>query len=161
WSCLGGLGAGRGWRRGGATLESAMRRRKVSHALGFLPAHVQDAATPSHKGTAMQKIAIALAVALAPVPALAQEDVSLAYPNVAFTFSAAYVGEDAGLFAKHGLKLKPLSIAGPGATNAVISGSADFALASTAVQTRAAARGQRMLSIANPTNRPVVQIILR
>src|SRR5262249_39249590 len=82
-------------------------------------------------------------------------------PNVAFTFSASYIAEDAGLFAKHGLKLKPLSIAGPGATNAVISGSADFALASTAVQTRAAARGQRMLSIANPTNRPVVQIILR
>ncbi len=65
------------------------------------------------------------------------------------------------MFAKHGLKLKPLVIAGPGSTNAVISGSADFALASTAVQTRAAARGQRLLSIANPTDRPVVQIILR
>ena len=60
-----------------------------------------------------------------------------------------------------GCKLKPLVIAGPGSTNAVISGSADFALASTAVQTRAAARGQRLLSIANPTDRPIVQIILR
>src|SRR2546430_11167746 len=37
-------------------------------------------------------------------------------------------GEDAGLFAKHGLKLKPLVVTGPGSTNAVISGSADFAL---------------------------------
>jgi len=113
----------------------------------------------------MRKHAIGLTLVLAaslPGPALAQdEEVSLAYPNVAFTFAAAYVAEDAGLFAKHGLKLKPLVIAGPGATNAVISGSADFALASTAVQTRAAARGQRLLSIVNPTDRPVVQIILR
>ena len=59
------------------------------------------------------------------------------------------------------MRLKSLVIAGPGATNAVISGSADFALASTVVQTRAAARGQRLLSIANPIDRPVVQIILR
>jgi len=120
-------------------------------------------------GAAMRRHAIGLTLALGallPAPAsmqaLAQgEDVSLAYPNVAFTFSAAYLAEDLGLFAKHGLKLKPLSIAGPGSTNAVISGSADFALASASVQTRAAARGHRMLSIANPTDRPIVQIILR
>jgi NitT/TauT family transport system substrate-binding protein len=100
--------------------------------------------------------------ALLPAPAMAQgEETSLAYPNVAFTFATAYVAEDAGLFAKHGLKLKPLVVAGPGSTNAVISGSADFALASTGVQTRAAARGQRLLSIVNPTDRPIVQIILR
>src|SRR3954453_19145257 len=79
------------------------------------------------------------------------EDTSLAYPNVAFTFAASYVAEDLGLFAKHGLRLKPLSIAGPGATNAVISGSVDFAIASTSVTTRAAARGQRLLTIANLT----------
>src|SRR5215470_6614177 len=111
----------------------------------------------------MRNHAIALLLALlAPVPALAQgTDVSLAYPNVAFTFSTAYLAEDLGLFAKHGLKLKPLTVAGPGSTNAVISGSADFALASTTVQTRAAARGQRLLSIVNPTDRPIVQIILR
>ena len=114
----------------------------------------------------MRRHAIGLTVALctllpATAPAQDAEEVSLAYPNVAFTFAAAYVAEDLGLFAKQGLKLKPLVIAGPGATNAVISGSADFALASTAVQTRAAARGQRLLSIANSTDRPVVQIILR
>ncbi len=100
---------------------------------------------------------------LSPVAAPAQqaEDIVFAYPNVALTFSAAYLGEDRGFFAKHGLKVKGLVIAGPGATNAVISGSADFALASTVVQTRAAAKGQRLLSIANPLDRPVVQIILR
>jgi ABC-type nitrate/sulfonate/bicarbonate transport system substrate-binding protein len=89
------------------------------------------------------------------------EEASLAYPNVAFTFSAAYLAEDLGFFARHGVRLKPLMVAGPGSTNAVIAGSADFALASTTVQTRAAARGQRLLSIVNPTDRPIVQIILR
>ena len=49
----------------------------------------------------MRRHAIGLmlaAGALLPAPALAQdEEVSLAYPNVAFTFAAAYVAEDAGL----------------------------------------------------------------
>ena len=113
----------------------------------------------------MRRLMIALVVAgaLVPVAAPAQqaEDIVFAYPNVALTFSAAYLGEDRGFFAKSGLKVKSLVIAGPGATNAIISGSADFALASTVVQTRAAAKGQRLLSIANPLDRPVVQIILR
>jgi sulfonate transport system substrate-binding protein len=111
----------------------------------------------------MWLIAALLSLAPAVTTARAQgtEDATLAYPNVAFTFAASYVAEDVGLFAKHGLRLKPLSVAGPASTNAVIAGSADFALGSTAVQTRAAARGQRLLSIVNPTDRPLVQIILR
>ena len=49
-------------------------------------------------------IGLMLAVgALLPAPVMAQEETSLAYPNVAFTFATAYVAEDAGLFAKHGL----------------------------------------------------------
>ena len=90
--------------------------------------------------------------ALAPCSAPAQqpEDIIFAYPNIALTFSASYIAEDRGIYAKHGLRVKGMLIAGPGATNAVIAGSADFALASTVVQTRAAAKGQRLLSIANP-----------
>jgi ABC-type nitrate/sulfonate/bicarbonate transport system substrate-binding protein len=108
-------------------------------------------------------IAVVLCGSLAPLPVRAQQpaDVVFAYPNVALTFSASYLAEDRGFYAKHGLRVKGMLIAGPGATNAVIAGSADFALASTIVQTRAAAKGQRMLSIANPLDRPVVQIILR
>ena len=107
--------------------------------------------------------ALVLAGALVPVAAPAQqpEEITFAYPNIALTFSAGYLGEDRGFYAKHGLKVKGLVIQGPGATNAVISGSADFALASAVVQTRAASKGQRLLSIANPLERPVVQIILR
>jgi ABC-type nitrate/sulfonate/bicarbonate transport system substrate-binding protein len=113
----------------------------------------------------MRRTLIALILAGVTLPAAAPaqqaEDVVFAYPNIALTFSAAYLGEDKGIFAKNGLNVKGMVIRGPGATNAVISGSADFALASTVVQTRAAAKGQRLLSIANPLDRPVVQIILR
>lgn len=107
--------------------------------------------------------ALVLAGVLVPAAAPAQpaDDVVFAYPNVALTFSAAYLAEDRGFYAKNGVRVKSLVIAGPGATNAIISGSADFALASAVVQTRAAAKGQRLLSIANPLDRPVVQIILR
>jgi len=136
--------------------------QRMSSGLVFAYAAAKIGARP-FRGAAMRRQAIGLTLALGvllPAAALGQE-VSLAYPNVAFTFSAAYLAEDLGLFSKHGLKLKPLLISGPGSTNAVISGSADFALASTTVQTRAAARGQRLLSIVNPTDRPIVQIILR
>src|SRR4051794_24337399 len=122
----------------------------------------------SIRGIVMRNHAMAFALAAgtalgAATSASAQqaEDVTFAYPNVAFTFASAYVAEDVGFFTKQGLRLKGLVIQGPGSTNAVISGSADFALASAAVQTRAAARGQRIMSIANPLDRPVVQIILR
>jgi NitT/TauT family transport system substrate-binding protein len=91
----------------------------------------------------------------------APEDAVLAYPNVALTFAVSYLAEDLGFFTKHGLRIKPVVIAGPGATNALISGSADFALPSMITLTRAAAHGQRLLAIASFTDRPVVQIVLR
>jgi sulfonate transport system substrate-binding protein len=107
--------------------------------------------------------ALVLAGVLVPgaAPAQQADNITFAYPNIALTFSAGYLAEDRGFYVKNGLNVKGLVIAGPGATNAVISGSADFALASAVVQTRAASKGQRLLSIANPLERPVVQIILR
>jgi NitT/TauT family transport system substrate-binding protein len=144
-----------------------MLSRDAGSRLASVATTVSIAAPSSIPGVVMRNYAIALALTAAttlgstPAPAQDAEDVTFAYPNVAFTFVSAYVAEDVGLFTKHGLRLKSLVIQGPGSTNAVISGSADFALASTVVQTRAAARGQRMLSIANPMDRPVVQIILR
>src|SRR3954470_22661836 len=41
------------------------------------------------------------------------EDATLAYPNVSLSFTPAYLADDLGLFAKHGLRLKALSITGP------------------------------------------------
>jgi NitT/TauT family transport system substrate-binding protein len=89
------------------------------------------------------------------------ENASLAIPAVSLTFSAGYIAEDLHLWAKHGLAVKTVEIAGIGATNAVISGSTDFAEISAASLTRAAAHGQRLLAIASLIDRPFTQIVLR
>jgi sulfonate transport system substrate-binding protein len=116
--------------------------------------------------SALRRLAAAAAAAmLVPLAAHAQpaggENVVLAVPNVALTFAPGYLAEDLGLFAKHGLNVKSVVIAGIGSANAVISGSADFAQISGATLTRAAARGQRLIGIASTLNRPTIQIVLR
>ncbi len=78
-----------------------------------------------------------------------------------FSFTMEYVAMDLGFFAKQGIAVKEVDIAGLGAINALIAGSTDFALASGASLTRAAARGQRLLDIAALSNRPFVQIVMR
>ena len=57
--------------------------------------------------------------------------------------------------------MKIIQIAGVGATNAVIAGSADFVQAGGSTLTRAAARGQRLLAIANTAERNIVAITMR
>ena len=91
--------------------------------------------------TALRRLAALSAMLLALVgpgraqPAPVPEDVVMAVPAVALTFSAGYLGEDLGLFEKHGVRVKSVVIAGIGSTNAVISGSADFAQISAATLT--------------------------
>src|SRR5881394_2526400 len=72
-----------------------------------------------------------------------------------------FIAEELGLWAKHGLRVKIIQIAGVGATNAVIAGSADFVQAGGSTLTRAAARGQRLLAIANTAERNIVAITMR
>ena len=91
----------------------------------------------------------------APVP------VVLANPAVSLSFSASYLAEDLGIFKQNGLEVKIILIPGVGAFNAVISGSADFAQPSAISLTRAAAKGQRMLAIAETSNKPIIQVALR
>jgi ABC-type nitrate/sulfonate/bicarbonate transport system substrate-binding protein len=76
----------------------------------------------------------ALAIAmltLAPAPLPAEpaplQDIVIAMPNFTFTSTPNFIAEELGLWAKHGLRVKIIQIAGIGATNAVIAGSADFA----------------------------------
>src|SRR5690242_9694296 len=87
--------------------------------------------------------------------------VVLANPAESLSFSAAYLAEDLGVFKKNGLAVKMILIPGVGAFNAVVSGSAEFAQPSAITLTRAAAKGQRMLAIAETTNRPIIQVALR
>jgi ABC-type nitrate/sulfonate/bicarbonate transport system substrate-binding protein len=109
---------------------------------------------------AIGAVFVALTQSIQAQPA-SSENAVLAVPNVALTFAPGYLAEDWGLFAKHGLNVKSVVIAGIGSANAVISGSADFAEISGATLTRAAARGQRMVGIVGSLNRPVIQIVLR
>lgn len=87
--------------------------------------------------------------------------VVMANPAESLSFSAAYLAEDLGIFKQNGMAVKMILIPGVGAFNAVVSGSADFAQPSAITLTRAAAKGQRMLAIAETTNRPIIQVALR
>jgi NitT/TauT family transport system substrate-binding protein len=85
-----------------------------------------------------------------PLPARAELDrTSLALPAVSFIFSTTYLAEDAGIFKAEGLDVKTQVINGIGAANAVIAGSVDFSFSSGPTLTRAAAREQPVIGIAN------------
>src|SRR5215831_2572985 len=92
-------------------------------------------------------------------PAL--QDIVIAMPNFTFTSTPNFIADELGLWAKHGLRVKYVQIAGVAATNAVISGSADFVEAGGSTLTRAASRGQRLLAIANTAERNIVMITMR
>jgi NitT/TauT family transport system substrate-binding protein len=107
-------------------------------------------------------IAAILALATAPLSAQpALQDIVMAMPNFTFTSTPNFIAEELGLWAKHGLRVKIIQIAGVGATNAVIAGSADFVQAGGSTLTRAASRGQRLLAIANTVERNIVAITMR
>lgn len=98
------------------------------------------------------------------VPARADktlQPVTMAMPSEGLAYSLAYIADAQGLWAKHGLDLKMIGIAGIGATNAVIAGSADVTHASGLTLTRAAAHGQRLLAIVAVLDRASVEIVLR
>jgi len=107
-------------------------------------------------------IALVLALAAARFAFAADKPtVTLAVPALSFSFTMQYVAQDTGLFDKEGIAVKEVNITGLGAINSLIAGSSDFALASGASLTRAAAKGQRLLDIAALSNRSFVQIVLR
>jgi len=107
---------------------------------------------------------LATLLLFAAAPAAAQpalQDIVIAMPNFTFTGTPNYIADELGLWAKHGLRVKIIQIAGVGATNAVIAGSADFVHAGGSTLTRAASRGQRLLAIANTVERNIVAITMR
>jgi ABC-type nitrate/sulfonate/bicarbonate transport system substrate-binding protein len=110
-------------------------------------------------------IAAALAALIGAAPAARATDtltpVVLANPAESLSFSAAYLAEDLGIFKANGMAVKMILIPGVGAFNAIVAGSADFAQPSAISLTRAAAKGQRMLAIAETSNKPIIQVALR
>ena len=113
----------------------------------------------------MRAAAVALGLmGAAAAPASAQQkpiDVTMAVPAYSLTFILGYLADDLGLWAKNGLNVKSVQIAGVGAMNAVIGGSADVTQGSAITLTRASARGQKVLAIAEALDRLVVEVVLR
>jgi NitT/TauT family transport system substrate-binding protein len=108
--------------------------------------------------------ALAIAASLIPFGAMAQQkpiDVVIALPAPTLTFSAPFLAEDAGIYKKEGLNVSHRMLVGVEAVNAVIGGSADFTVSTGPVFLRAAAKGQRLLAIANLIDRPLVELVLR
>ena len=95
-------------------------------------------------------------------PARAEDDhVLLGLPTEGMQFMAYYVADDLGIFAAEHLQVAHQVLPGVASFNAVVAGSADFAFASGASITRAAAHGQKMLAIAQMNNVPSWDVVIR
>src|SRR6185312_4559502 len=106
-------------------------------------------------------VAICFACCAEPSRAEPLQDATMVLPVMAFNYAATYVAEARGLWEKHGLRVKTIAVTGVGAMNAVISGSAEFGQVSADVFVAAAARGQRLLAIANRQDRLFIEAVLR
>lgn len=105
--------------------------------------------------------AVALLAGAAALPARADmEKTSMALPAVAPIFANSWVAQDAGIYKDVGLDVTEQVIQGIGSTNAVISGSMDFANASGVTLTRAAARNQPIIGIANTYDRSGFWVVI-
>ena len=82
-------------------------------------------------------------------------------PAVTIAFLAEYIAEDMHFWDERGLEVKTAFLAGVASMNAVISGSADFSFSSGASITRAAAHGQKLVTIASLNNTPGEYVVLR
>jgi NitT/TauT family transport system substrate-binding protein len=102
-----------------------------------------------------------VAAASAPAQTAKLPEVVVALPAFSLSFSAEYLAEDMGLYRKRGIAVKMIELPGVGTINGVISGSADFGLPGANSLTRAAARGQRLLAIAETTDHLIAQVVLR
>lgn len=94
------------------------------------------------------------------VPAFAQQT-TLAVPTLSLTFAHTYIAEDKGFWKEEGLEVKLPAIAGVGATNAVLAGSADFTNTTAASFLRANAKGQHLVAIANTLDKVQIEIVLQ
>jgi ABC-type nitrate/sulfonate/bicarbonate transport system substrate-binding protein len=89
------------------------------------------------------------------------EATSMAQTPAIMAFLAAYIAEDAGIWRDNGLDVKVINLPGVATVNAVIAGSADFALSGSDALTRAAAHGQRLLALAALNNQAGQLTVLR
>jgi NitT/TauT family transport system substrate-binding protein len=112
--------------------------------------------------SSIRATAFAASLSLLPLAAAAQTThVVLALPTTTLTFATDFLAADAGYFKDEGLDVAMPVLVGVASINAVINGSVDFTVGTGPVFLRAAAKGQRLLAIANLMDRPMVEIVLR
>jgi ABC-type nitrate/sulfonate/bicarbonate transport system substrate-binding protein len=87
--------------------------------------------------------------------------VTLALPSVNIAFLSDYIADDLHFWSDAGIDVKMIVIVGAGATNAVIAGSADFAMTSGSSITRAWAHGQKLHALATAVNQTTEYVVLR
>jgi NitT/TauT family transport system substrate-binding protein len=106
---------------------------------------------------------VCTAIGIFPLQGKAQspQDVVVALPTATLTFSAAFLAQDGGFFKEERLNASLPVLVGVASVNAVINGSADFTIGTGPVFLRAAAHGQRLLAIANLSDRPNIELVLR
>jgi sulfonate transport system substrate-binding protein len=114
-----------------------------------------------YRRCAVAALALAALIGLSRPAQAAMEKTSLAQTPAIMAFLAAYIAEDAGIWRDNGLEVKVINLGGVATVNAVIAGSADFALSSSAALTRAAAHGQRLLAIASMNDRSGQVTVIR
>lgn len=99
--------------------------------------------------------------ALAGSASAATEQATVALPAVASIFASLYVAQDAGIYKDVGLEVKEQVIQGIGSANAVIAGSIDFSSSSGVTLTRAVARQQPVIAIANTYDKLGFWIVIK
>ncbi len=100
----------------------------------------------SRRTAALAVALVACAFAATPARA-AMEKTSIAMPVISVTFAPVYVALDKGMWKAHDLDVTLHDISGLGATNAMLAGSVDFAVASGPTLIRANIRGQKILGL--------------
>ena len=108
-------------------------------------------------------LSLAGLIALGNLPAAAEEveHATLAIPGVTIGFITRFIADDEKFWARQGLDVKILDIAGIGSMNAVISGSVEFSMSSGPSITRAKAHGQNLTALATAINQADEDIVLR
>ena len=104
---------------------------------------------------------VGLCALAGPARAADVEQATLALPAVAAIFTSLYVAQDAGIYKDVGLDVKEQVINGIGSANAVIAGSIDFSSSSGVTLTRATARQQPVIGIANTYDRSGFWIVIK
>ncbi len=110
---------------------------------------------------AILPLALLAAFGLTSPARAAMEKTSMAQTPAIVAFLAAYIAEDAGIWRDSGLDVTVINLPGIATVNAVIAGSADFALSGSDALTRAAAKGQRLLALGAMNNQSGQVTVLR